>query len=81
MKQVKLPYYELEIIAGTRAMLGIGLGLVLADQLSRDTRRKVGYALAAIGVVSTVPLILDIWGNRTSTAGHFDQPSLATLAR
>ena len=44
------------MIAGTRAALGAGVGLLLADHLSAEQRRAVGWTLLAVGVVSTVPL-------------------------
>jgi hypothetical protein len=81
MRHVDLPFFELALVAGTRVALGVGLGLLVADQFDRQTRRTLGCTLAGIGALSTIPLALDILKNRTSTARHFDQPSLATLAR
>ena len=47
-------------LAGTRAALGAGVGLLVADRLEPGTRRAVGTTLLAVGVVSTVPLVLSI---------------------
>jgi len=44
------------LIAGTRAALGAGIALLLADRLTDDQRRAVGWTLTAVGVISTVPL-------------------------
>ena len=58
MRTVSLP--ELGLIAGTRAALGAGVGLLLADRLSADQRRAVGWTLVAIGVLSTFPLAAEV---------------------
>lgn len=48
------------LVVGTRAMLAAGVSLLLADRLDRGQRRAVGWTLAAIGVVTTVPLVLEV---------------------
>ena len=50
------------LIGGTRVFLGIGLGLLLGDRLSGDARKGAGWALLAIGVASTVPLMMHVLG-------------------
>ncbi|HWS57432.1 MAG TPA: hypothetical protein VN257_02745 [Actinotalea sp.] len=45
-------------LAWTRAALGAGVGLLAADRLRPGTRRAVGGALIAVGVVSTAPLVV-----------------------
>jgi hypothetical protein len=57
-RRVSLP--ELGMIGGTRALLGAGLGLLLADRLSDDQRRAVGWTLFLVGLLSTVPLALEV---------------------
>ena len=52
------------MVAGTRTALGTGIGLMLADRLNRDQRRAAGLALLFVGVVSTIPLSLEIFGGR-----------------
>jgi hypothetical protein len=42
-------------IVATRAVLGVGLGLLLSDRLSRDRRRSVGLTLLSVGAATTVP--------------------------
>jgi putative Mn2+ efflux pump MntP len=59
-KKVTLPLPELGLIAMTRAMLGIGIGLLVADVLDKRTARAAGIALAAVGILTTVPLILRV---------------------
>ena len=43
-------------------MLGAGVGLLLAGRLSDDQRRAVGRSLVAVGVLTTVPLVMEIFG-------------------
>jgi len=49
------------LIGATRGMIGIGLGFLLAERLARDDRRKLGFALLATGVASTIPLAITIF--------------------
>jgi hypothetical protein len=56
MKTTRLTIAELGMVAGTRAALGGGAALLLADRLGREERRAVGWALFLIGAVSTIPL-------------------------
>jgi len=53
-KQVSLRIPEIGFIAGTRAALGAGLGLLLADKLDRRQRTKVGWVLLTIGAVNVI---------------------------
>lgn len=51
---------EVGALALTRAALGAGVGLLVARRLEGRTRRAVGGALLAVGLVSTVPLVVSI---------------------
>lgn len=62
MRELQLNLPELAIVAGTRAILGAGLGLLLADRLPDGQRKAVGWTLFLMGVVITVPLALEAWG-------------------
>jgi hypothetical protein len=64
MKKVELPFPELGLIAATRGMLGVGVGLLIAERLAPARRRAVGWALLAVGAASTVPLMLDVLSKR-----------------
>jgi hypothetical protein len=64
MKRSELTLPELGMVAGTRAMLGAGVGLLLADRLSEDQRKAVGWTLFLVGAVSTVPLAVEVFGKR-----------------
>jgi hypothetical protein len=62
VRRTKLSIPEVGMIAGTRAALGAGVGLLLGDLLSREQRKAVGWTLVAVGVISTVPLMAQIIG-------------------
>jgi len=59
-KKVTLGMPELGLIAMTRGMLGVGIGLLLGEALDKRTARGVGIALLAVGVLTTVPLVLRV---------------------
>ncbi len=61
MKSVTLKLPQIALIAGTRALLGAGIALLLADKLEKDERRIVGFILTGIGVLSTIPLAAEIF--------------------
>jgi hypothetical protein len=61
-RRVTLP--ELALVAGTRVVLGAGLGLLLAGRLNDDQRRAAGWALLVVGALSTVPLGIEVLGKR-----------------
>jgi len=58
MLRTELTLPELALLAGTRGMLGAGIGLLAADRLGREARKGVGFALLAVGVLTTIPLLV-----------------------
>ena len=56
------------LIAGTRAALGAGVGLLIAGMISNDARKGAGRALLAVGVLSTIPIVMNIM--EKGEAGH-----------
>jgi hypothetical protein len=64
MKRSELTLPEVGLIAGTRGMLGAGVALLLADRLSEDQRKVIGWTLFLMGVVSTIPLVIDVFSKR-----------------
>ena len=64
--ELRLP--ELGLVAGTRGMLGAGIGLLLADKLGDERRKGIGWTLVAIGVLTTLPLALMVFDRRKRTA-------------
>ena len=60
--ELRLP--ELGLIAGTRGMLGAGIGLLLAGKLSPEQRKAAGWAPVAVGVLTTIPLAIIAFSGR-----------------
>jgi hypothetical protein len=60
--ELRLP--ELGLVAGTRGLLGAGLGLLVAGRLSDARRKDIGWTLFAIGVLTTLPLALMVFDRR-----------------
>jgi len=75
MKRIPLSIPELGLIAGTRAALGAGVGLLLADHLDKDKRRAVAWTLLAVGVITTIPIAFELLRD------HPDQPAARTAPR
>ncbi len=42
----------------TRGALGVGIGLLLSNALEKEERRSAGLALLAVGVLTTVPILM-----------------------
>ena len=68
MRSAELTLPELALIGGTRAALGAGLGLLLADRLPEAQRMAVGWTLLTIGVITTFPLALEVLGKSHTNA-------------
>jgi hypothetical protein len=64
MKRTEITLPELGLIASTRGLLGAGVGLLLADHISKKPRKAVGWTLLLIGVFSTIPLAWLVLGQR-----------------
>lgn len=63
MENRRLMLPDIALIASTRAMLGVGIGLLISDKLNVDQRRAVGWSLVAVGAVTTIPLVMKIFGH------------------
>jgi hypothetical protein len=71
MRRTPLSVPEIGIIAGTRAMLGAGVGMLIANRLSGDQRRAVGWTLVAIGALTTIPIAVQLFGSRRDDEAEF----------
>jgi len=60
--ELRLP--ELGLVAGTRGLLGAGIGLLIAGRLTDSQRRDIGWTLVAVGVLTTLPLALMVFDRR-----------------
>ena len=64
MKEKTLTVPALMLIAGTRVLLGIGIGLLLAGYLNDVQRTSVGWTLVIVGVILTIPLLMEVFGKK-----------------
>jgi hypothetical protein len=62
VKGIQLSRPELAFIIATRAMVGAGIALLLADRLSAEQRKAVGSTLVLVGLVTTIPAVWAIFG-------------------
>ena len=65
--RVTLPLPLLFGIVATRAALGVGIGLLLADKL-KDKRQAVGAVLVAVGAITTIPAAIAVIRGRKEAA-------------
>jgi hypothetical protein len=68
MKTVTLSRMEVETIAATRFIFGAGCALLLARRLPQEERQVLGWTLTAIGTITTIPLILLVYGQKAKHA-------------
>jgi hypothetical protein len=64
MEKVEITLPDLALIVGTRAMFAAGAALILADRLPKDQRKAIGWALALVGAVTTIPLALKLFSKK-----------------
>ena len=79
MRQRPLSFPEIGLIAGTRAMLGFGLGLLLAGRMRDRQRRRIGWSLLLVGGLSTIPIALHLF--RKAPIAESETKALARPAR
>src|SRR5262249_40719294 len=57
MREHRITFPEIALIAATRGMLGVGIGLLAAERLRTQTRHTVGWTLFAIGGLAPIPTL------------------------
>jgi hypothetical protein len=55
---------EVMLIGGTRAALGAGIAFLLSGRLNTDQRKTAGWVLFAVGVLTSVPLAMSVFGKQ-----------------
>ena len=81
MRSVTVPLPLFGFVVATRAALGLGLGLLLANRLRPDTRRRLGRALVGVGAATTIPAVRAL-SHRLRTAQRVDRdPRLIGVTR
>ena len=63
MKTVNVNVPTLGFVVMTRALLGVGIGLLLSGRLSDEQRRAVGITLIAVGAATTIPAAFALFGS------------------
>lgn len=61
--EISLPV--LGLVALTRGLLGAGIAFAVADRVQPAQRKAIGWTLVAVGAITTVPLLLEVFGNRS----------------
>lgn len=79
MREARVTLPELALVAITRGAGGAGLGLLLADRLSADSRKALGWGLLLLGAATTIPLALEVFGKsrRVPEEGMWEESDLA----
>jgi hypothetical protein len=77
MKETNLSLPLLGLVGATRALIGFGLGLLLAERIRRRNRMRLGAALFGAGLLSTIPIGITIARGRFSNAKSERAPAMA----
>jgi hypothetical protein len=80
MKTSELTLADIGLIASTRGMLGAGVGLLLGGRMNHEQRRAVGWTLVIVGIITTVPLLINVMAKRPKlTAEPANEPLPASV--
>lgn len=72
--QAEFTIPEVARVGGTRIALGVGLGLMLANRMTRTERRAVGTTLFVCGLFSAGLMALELFGKPRARSMTFGQP-------
>ena len=73
--RVSLPMPLVGAIGVTRGLLGLGIGLLVADRLDDKPRKILGLALLGVGAATTIPLAVSVLRRRKAAkAATSDTP-------
>jgi len=70
MSDKRLTAPDLILLVGTRGALGIGIGLLISEKLSSDSRKGAGVALLAMGALSTIPIAMKMFDGCCNLSGQ-----------
>ncbi len=63
METTNIPVMEVELIAVTRAIRGIGIGFLVHDYLCAEGRAPIGWTCLAVGLLTTIPLATSVYSS------------------
>lgn len=63
MRTIELKLPELGLLAITRAALGAGVAMLISTKLDDRQRRAAGIALTLVGLLTTVPFAVQLFGD------------------
>ena len=69
MNNVVLNFPTFGFVVATRALLGVGIGLLLAEKIPAEKRRAIGMTLVGIGAATTIPAAMAVARSRRRTEG------------
>jgi hypothetical protein len=64
MKNLVLSLPTFGFVVGTRAALGVGIGLLLSGKMTESQRRAVSVTLVAIGAATTIPAAMAVFSSQ-----------------
>jgi hypothetical protein len=73
MREHRVTLPELALLAGTRGLIGFGVGLLISDRLGPEYRRAAGLTSLVVGALSTIPLWVMLFGERRSEPRTLDE--------
>jgi hypothetical protein len=62
MNTTNLTIPQVGLIAMTRAVLGVGVGLLIHDKLHTQQRNAIGWTCLTLGLLTTIPLAIQLFG-------------------
>jgi hypothetical protein len=75
MNNLVLNFPTFGFVVATRALLGVGIGLLLADRIPAERRRALGATLVAIGAATTIPAAIAVTRARSRSAESDEIPA------
>jgi hypothetical protein len=77
MRERSITLPELALIAGTRGVLGVGIGLLVAGYLSDRQRKTLALPLILVGALSTIPIAVHVLRKPARVpTGRMPEPAL-----
>jgi hypothetical protein len=60
MKSLELTLPTMGFVVVTRAILGVGIGLLLSSRIPRERRKAIGLTLLGVGAATTIPALMAV---------------------